>query len=83
MAISVVNTSVFCEQTKRTVLSWTICQLPEESHTFDDFFYEVVKHRLPSDCQLLSASTGSTKTSLDPVDTSLAVLPVINSFGRF
>ncbi len=83
MAIAVVNTSVFCEQTKRTVLPWTICQLPEESHTFDDFFNEVVKYRLPSDCRLLSASIGPTKTSLDPVDTSLAVIPVINSFGRF
>ena len=82
--MAVVNTSVFSEQTKRTILPWTIVQLVEESHTFDDFFMEVIKPRMNcSDCQLLSASIGPDKLSLDPVDIGLQVLPVLHSFGRF
>ncbi len=82
--MAVLNTSVFSEQTKRTVLPWTIVQLVEDSHTFNDFFTEVVKPRLnTNDCELLSASVGPDKTTLDPVDTNLLVLPVLNSFGRF
>lgn len=56
----------------------------EESHTFNDFFMEITKSRMNySDCQLLSASLGPDKISLDPVDMSLQVLPVLHSFGRF
>lgn len=82
--MAVINTTVFCDQSKRTVLPWTILQLKEESHTFDDFFLEIVKPRLETPhCKLLSTYIGSQKSSLDPVDTDLIVLPVVSSFGRF
>ena len=79
-----VNTSVFCSSSKSTVLPWTIVQLKEESHTFQDFFDTTIKPRLSIHvCTLLSALVGPEKSSLDPVDTSIQVLPVINSFGKF
>ncbi len=83
--MAVVNTSVFSESTKRTILPWTIFQILKESHSFTDFFIDVVKPRMISnaDCQIISASVGPDKTSLDQVDISLQVLPVLHSFGRF
>ena len=82
--MAVINTSVFSEQYRRTILPWTIVQLKEESHTFSEFFLEAIAPRLSTrESKLLSAYVGPEKTSLDPVDTSLAVLPVVNSFGRF
>lgn len=59
-------------------------QLKEECHTFNDFFLERVKPRLEtSNCNLMSAYVGPQKSSLDPVDINLTVLPVLSSFGRF
>ena len=39
--MAVVNTSVFLEREKRTIVSWTIVQVPEQYHSFADFFTEV------------------------------------------
>lgn len=81
--MAVANTSVFAKQTKRTILPWTIIWLPEESHTIADFFSEAIKPRIAHECQLISACVGPAKVSLDPVDVSLQILPVLNLFGRF
>ncbi len=81
--MAMINTSVFCEQSRRTVLPWTIMQLSEESHTFNDFF-EIIKPRLVSrNCKLVSAYIGPEKYSLDPVDINLEIVAVVSSFGRF
>ena len=83
--MTVVNTSVFSESSKRTILPWTIVQFLKESHSFTDFFIDVVKPRMISnaDCQIISASVGPDKTSLDQVDISLQILSVLHLFGRF
>ena len=79
------NTSVFCNLSKHTLSPWTIVQLQGDSHTFSDFFQDVIKLKLRNitDCRLVSAHVGPEKASLDLVDTSFLVLPVLNSFGRF
>lgn len=80
---NLVNTSVFCRTSKTTILPWTIVQF-ESSHTIRDFFDTAIKPRLSYiDCTLLSALVGPDKSSLDSVDISITLLPVINSFGRF
>ncbi len=81
--MAVVNTSVFLEQDKRTILPWTIIQVVEESHSFADFFADVIRPRCSLACQLVSAFVGPCKSSLDPVDTTLQMVPVLNSFGQF
>ena len=78
-SMAVVNTSVFCEQSKRTILP------------VDDFttqrgiaYLEIIKPRLGThNCRLLSAHIGPEKSSLDPVDINLAIVAVVMSFGRF
>jgi hypothetical protein len=80
----VVNTSVYCEQSKQTIMPWTILDLREESYSFNDFFSEVIMPKLSHrHCRLLSAHIGPDKFSLDPVDVTLTVITVVVSFGRF
>lgn len=83
MISAFMNTSVFCHSSKTTVLPWTIVQLKEETHTFKEFFDCTIKPRLNVSCTLLSALVGPEKSSLDLVDTSIQVLPVLSSFGKF
>ena len=84
LSMAFINTSVFCNLSKKTLLPWTIAQLKEENHTFNDFFQEAIRPKLVHrDCRVVSAHIGPEKALLDLVDTNFLELPVINSFGRF
>ena len=71
----------------RTLLPWTILQVSEPGYTFTDFFDVSVLPRIPGRSTTTyvvnSVYVGPGKNSLDAVDVSLCVLPVISSFGRF
>ena len=43
-----VNTTVFSRTVKRTLLPWTIQEVPEPNYTFADFFTSVLRPKLPS-----------------------------------
>ena len=81
------NVSVFQSSFKRTLIPWTITQIPEVEYTFLDFFTSVIQPKIPGSSphiyELLSSNTGPQKGSLDPVDSALLIQPVISSFGRF
>ena len=77
-----VNTSVV--STNQTFLPWTILQVTETEHSILDFFVTTVKPRISDfDGDLLSASIGQDKSSLDQVDISLPIIPVTSSFGPY
>ena len=77
-----VNTSVV--SSSRTLLPWTIIQIKEEEHSVSDFFLMNLKPKISDyNCELMSAFIGQDKNSLDEVDISLPIVPVISSFGRF
>ena len=87
-----VNTTVFSRTVKRTLLPWTIQEVPEPNYTFADFFTSVLRPKLPSSShvsptddtvKLELSLVGPHKETLDPVDPNLPVIPVISSFGRF
>ena len=86
-----VNTCVLLLPQKRTLLPWTISQVPKSEYTFSDFFRLDICPKLPGNSssdpaqlyELLSSHVGPSKDSLDPVDLSLPIYPVIDSFGRF
>lgn len=86
-AANFVNASVYSSSCKRTVLPWTITPIPELEYTFRDFFNSVLLPKLPSGSnhsfELLSSHVGPKKDSLDPVDSSLLIQPVIASFGKY
>ena len=85
--LGLVNACVFSEQNHRTLLPWTILQVSEPGYTFTDFFDVSVLPRIPGRSTTTyvvnSVYVGPGKNSLDAVDVSLCVLPVISSFGRF
>lgn len=92
MACLFVNTSVFFSRTiKRTLLPWTIEEVPKSNYTFEDFFSCVLQLKLPSLSRHMSTDSmklelslaGLQKDALDSVDPNLPVQPVISSFGRF
>ena len=80
------NVSGFRSSLKRTLIPWTITQIPEVEYTFLDFFTSVIQPKIPwlspHIYELLSSNVGPQKDSLDPVDSALLIQPVI-SFGRF
>ena len=84
-SMTMVNASVFCHLTWRTIFPWTILQVKEDSHTFQQFFDDTIRPNLESRVNaLISAHIGPEKSSLDPVETHAArMIPVITSFGRF
>ena len=83
-----VNTCVLLLPQKRP---WTTSQVPESEYTFSDFFRLDICPTLPGNSssdptqlyELLSSHVGPSKDSLDLVDLSLPINPVIDSFGRF
>ena len=87
MSCLFVNTSVFSRTVKRTLLPWTIQEVPEPNYTFAEFFSTVLRTKIPHGSQdnmkLELSLVGSQKDALDPVDPNLPVKPVISSFGRF
>ena len=86
-----VNASVFSRTVKRTLLPWTIQEVPEPNYTFAEFFSSVLRPKIPSSSHgsptdnitLELSLVGSQKDVLDPVDPNLPVKPVVSSFGRF
>ena len=84
LSLILINTSVM-SSTNRIILPWTILQLTEENITILQFFSITVRSRISEyDCELLSVHVGHDMNSLYHVpDTSLPVVAVINSFGRF
>ena len=85
---SFVNTCVFLTTTKKTLLPWTINEVPEADHTFIDYFVSVMRPKIPSGSregayELEISLVGPNKDSLDPVDPNLLIQPVLASFGRF
>ena len=81
------NVSVFLPFCKRTLIPWTITQIPEVEYTFLDFFTSVIRLKIPGSSphiyELLSSNVGPQKDSLDPVDSALLIQSVISSFDRF
>ena len=87
----IVNTCVCLLPQKKTLLPWTISRVSESEYTFLDFFKSDICPKLPGNSssdpgklyELLSSHVGPSKDSLDPVDLSLPIYPVIDSFGRY
>ena len=81
------NVSVFLSSLKRTLIPWTITQIPEVEYTLIDFFTSVIWPKIPGSSphtyELLSLNIGPQKDSLDPLDSALLIQPVISSFAGF
>ena len=81
------NVLVFLPSCKRTLIPWTITQIPEVEYMFLDFFTSVIRPKIPGSSartyELLSSNVGPQKDSLDPVDSALLIQPVISSFSWF
>ena len=85
--MAIVNVSVACLSTKRTLFPWNIVSASEPEHSFRDFFHESILPRIPSTSDLsydlVHAVVGANKEKMDKVDLDLPVIPVVDSFGRF
>lgn len=84
MSQLLVNCSVFCVVRNKTILPWTIQQIQDIELSFSEFFKQRVEGRIcdvPVD--LVSACAGNSKESLDEVDLSLHIQPVVIQFGHF
>ena len=79
------NVLVFLPSLKRTLIPWTITQIPEVEYTFIDFFTSVIWPKIPGSSphtyELLSLNIGPQKDSLDPIDSALLIQPIISSFA--
>ena len=86
MLLSLVNTSVV-SATNKTILRWSILEVPEEVQTIEQFFRRGVLARIAEEdsrrCDLLSAYIGRDREMLDHVDLNLPIVPVVVSFGPF
>ena len=85
--MAIVNVSVACLSTKRTLFPWNIGSASEPGHSFCDFFYESIQPCIPSTSELsydlAHAAVGANKEKMDKVDLDLPVISVVESFGRF
>ena len=86
MLLSLVNTSVV-SATNKTILCWSILEVPEEVQTIEQFFRRGVLARIAEEdsrrCDLLSAYIGRDREMLDHVDLNLPIVLVVVSFGPF
>ena len=64
MSCLFVNTIVFSKTVKRTLLLWTIREVPEPNYMFADFFSSVLRPKLPTS---LHGSTDDMKLELSLV----------------
>ena len=84
LKLAIVNVSVACLSTKRTLFPWNIVSASELEHSFRDFFYESIQPCIPSMSELsydlVHAAVGANKEKMDKVDLDLPVIPVVESF---
>ena len=52
LKMAILNVSVACLSTKRTLFPWNIVSTSEPEHSFRDFFYESILPRIPSMSEL-------------------------------
>ena len=85
--MAIVNVSVACLSTKRTLFPWNIVSTSKPEHSFRDFFYKSIQPHIPSASELsydlVHAAVGANKEKMDKVDLDLPIIPVVESFGRF
>ena len=85
--MAIVNVSVACLSTKRTLFPWNTVNASKPEHSFRDFFYKSIQLRIPSTSELsydlVHAAVGANKDKVDKVDLELPIIPVVESFGRF
>ena len=81
--MAIVNVSVACLSTKRTLFPWNIVSASKPEHSFHNFFYESIQPRIPSTSELsydlVHAAVGANKEKMDKVDLDLPVIPVVES----
>ena len=77
--MAILNVSVACLSTKRTLFPWNIVSESEPEHFFRDFFYESILPRIPSTSELsydlVHAAVGANKEKMGKVDLDLPVIP--------
>ena len=81
--MTLLNYTVYCRSSKRTILPWRIVGVHPPSHTYSSFFEVEVKASCPANCELGQVHAGRSKDGLDLVDSSLTIADVTNVFGSF
>ena len=81
--MTLINYTVYCKSTKKTLLPWQIVSVHPPSHSFCSFFESEVKQKCSLDCQMTHVHVGKTKEALDQVDSSLVIVDVTSVFGNF
>ena len=81
--MTLLNYTVYCKSSKRTILPWRIVRVHPPSHTYSSFFEVEVKASCPANCELSQVHVGRSKDGLDLVDSSLTIADVTNVFGSF
>lgn len=81
--MTLLNYTVYCKSSKRTVLPWRIVLVHPPSHTYSSFFEVEVKASCPATCELNQVHVGRSKDGLDLVDSTLTIADVTNVFGSF
>ena len=81
--MTLLNYTVYCRSSKRTLLPWQIVSVHLPSHTYQSFFESEVKPKCPDGCQMDQIHVGKAKEALDQVDPSLNIVDVTSVFGNF
>ena len=81
--MSILNYSVYCKSSSRSLLSWRIASVSPPDATFRSFFNTSVVDKLHTTRELHSTFVGSIKDKLDLVDSNLKITDVTTVFGPF
>ena len=81
--MTLINYTVYCNSSRKTLLSWKIVSVHPPSQSFHSFFEAEVKPKCPENCQMSQVYAGKTKWALDQVDPSLIIADVADYFGNF
>ncbi len=82
-AMTLINFTVYCSSSRKTLLSWQIVSVHPPSHTFHSFFESEVRQKCAVCCRMTQVHAGKTKEALDQVDPSLIIADVTGVFGNF
>jgi len=82
--MALLNTTIHCLDTKKTLLNWTVIGLNEVEYSFHEYFASI-SWRLPKNAQytLQRVQIGVSKDVLDNADKHLKVVAVTKNFGKF
>ena len=82
VVMGIINYTVYCLTTRKTIVSWRISAVGQPSFTFQHFFDDVIKAQCPSTSasspSLLDVFVGKSKEALDPVDKELMITEVVS-----